>query len=122
MSYFHFFIIVRISINPIPDKIQFTIIIILIGITLGKVINSNTKHTILRPCFGISYKFQELLNHSFDGYCITVNLILPIEQDVFINEIGNVHNFVLSHKGYTPSSDFKTQNVRYSFFCSFRPL
>ena len=52
------------------------------------VINLNTKHSVLRPSFGTLYKFQGLLDHSFNRYHITKKLILPEEQDVFIKEIG----------------------------------
>ena len=55
---------------------DFTLLIFLVGLALGKVINPNTKHSILRP-LGLCYTFQGLLHHSFDRYHITTKLILP---------------------------------------------
>ena len=54
--------------------------VVLIGLALQKVINSNTQHSILTPCFGPSNEFLGLLHHSFDRYYITTKLILPEEK------------------------------------------
>ena len=71
---------------------QIMITIILIRWISGKVINPNTKHSILRPSFGTLYKIQGLLHPSFDRHYITTKLFLPKEQDVLIKEIGHIHN------------------------------
>ena len=76
-------------------RMQIIIIIILIRLTSGKVLNLNTKHSILIPSFGTMYKFQGLL-HSFNRYSITNKSILLKEQDVFITEIGHIHKCALN--------------------------
>ena len=53
---------------------------------------------------------------------ITTKLILAYEKDVFIKEIGQVHNWTLNFKGFTHSSHFKTINVMYTLCYSVRPL
>ena len=92
-----------------------------IGLVPRKVINPKTKHSTLRSSFGTLFKFQRLVHHSFDRYCISTKLILAKEQGAFIQEIGHVHNCMLSQKGCM-SSDFKTINVMYSVWHSIKPL
>ena len=86
------------------------------------MINPNIKYSILKSLIGTSYKFQKLLHHSCDRYYITSKLILPKEKDIFIKEIGKIHNCTLSSIDYVPSLDFKTIKVMYSLCYSVRPL
>ena len=72
------------------------------GLISGKLINPNAKHYILRPSFGTLYKFQGILNHSVNRYYITTKLIIPKKEDVFIKEVGHIHNFTLNQNRYMP--------------------
>ena len=101
---------------------NFSLLIFLAGLTLGKVINPNTKHSIARLSFGTSYTFQGLLHISFDTCYITTKLILSKDKNVLIKEIGHVNNCTLSSKGYKPPLDFKTLNIMYSLCHSVSPL
>ena len=84
-------------------------ILILTGIVFslskGIKIKLELQRNILKLGYGINYKYEGMLAHSFDRFYIVTKFILPSIVDIKFSKLNYDHTCAYMNKEYAPNMD-----------------
>ena len=67
--------------------------------------NSELQKNILKLGYGINYKYEGMLAHSFDRFYIITKFMLPSMGDIKFSNLDIDHSCAYMNKKYAPNTD-----------------
>ena len=91
-----------------------------INFSLSVVINikPELQRNILKFDYGINYKYECMLAHSFDRFYIVTKFILPTIEDIKFSRLNYDNTFTYMNKEYTPKMDSKKYLTELKTYCN----
>ena len=80
-------------------------IIMLAGVSKGIKFNPELQKNILKFGYGINYKYEGMLVHSFDRFYTVTKFMLPSIGDIKISRLNFDHSCAYMSKEYAPNMD-----------------
>ena len=71
----------------------------------GIEISPELQKNILKFGYGINYKYEGMLAHSFDRFYIVKKFMLPSMGDIKFSKLNFDHTCVYMNKEYAPNTD-----------------
>ena len=71
----------------------------------GIKIRPGLQRNILNFGYGIYYKYEGMLTHSFDRFYIVTKFMLPSIKDIKFSRLNFVHTCAYMNEEYTPNTD-----------------
>ena len=97
-------------------------ILILAGIIFplskGIKIKPELQRNILKFGYGINYKYEGMLAHSFDRFYIITKFILPSIEDIKFSKLNYDHTCAYMNKEYTPNMDSRKYLTELKTYCN----
>ena len=97
-------------------------ILILAGIifclSIGIKIKLELQRNILKFGYGVNYKYEGMLTHSFDRFYIVTKFILPIIEDMKFSRLNYDHIYAYMNKEYTPNMDLRKYLTELKTYCN----
>ena len=97
-------------------------ILILAGIIFplskGIKIKLELQRNILKFGYGINYKYEGMLAHSFDRFYIITKFILPSIEDIKFSKLNYDHTFAYMNKEYAPNMDSRIYLTELKTYCN----
>ena len=96
---------------------------ILMIITLAVVsksikFNPELQKNILKFGYGINYKYEGMLVHSFDRFYIVTKFMLPSMGDIKFSKLNFDHSCAYMNKEYAPNTDSRKYLTELKTYCS----
>ena len=73
----------------------------------GIKFNPELQKNILKFGYGINYKYEGMLAHSFNRFYIVTKFMLPSMRDIKFFKLNFDHTCTYMNKEYTPNTDSK---------------
>ena len=88
-------------------------------LTVGNSIKFNLElqKTILKFGYGINYKYEGMLAHSFDRFYIIAKFMLPSMEELKFSNLNFDHSCAYMNKAYTPSTDSSKYLAELKTYC-----
>ena len=89
-------------------------------VVVGKSIKFNPKlqKNILKFCYGINYKYEGMLAHSFDRFYIVTKFMLPSVGDIKFSELNFDHFCAYMNKEYARNMDSSKYLTELKTYCN----
>ena len=92
-------------------------------ITLAEVSNSikfnpELQKNILKFGYGINYKYEGMLVHSFDRFYLVTKFMLPSTGDMKFSRLNFDHSCTYMNKEYTPNTDSRKYLTELKTYCN----
>ena len=68
-------------------------------------IRSVLQRNILNFGYGINYKYEGMLAHSFDRFCVVTKFVLPMIGDIKFSKLNFDNTCMYMKKEYAPNTD-----------------
>ena len=78
---------------------------IIFSLSKGIKIKLELQRNILKFGYGINYKYEGMLAHSFDRFYIFTKFILPSIEDIKFSRLNYDHTCMYMNKEYAPNMD-----------------
>ena len=79
--------------------------IIAVTMSRGIEISPELQKNILKFGYGINYKYEGMLAHSFDRFYIVTKFMLPSMGDIKFSKLNYDHTCTCMNKEYAPNTD-----------------
>ena len=79
--------------------------IIVVTMSRGIKFSLELQKNILKFGYGINYKYEGMLTHSFDRFYIVTKFMLPSMRDIKFSKLNFVHTCTYMNKEYAPNTD-----------------
>ena len=79
--------------------------------------NPELQKNILKFGYGINYKYEGMLAHSFDRFYIIVKFMLPLMGDLKFSNLNYDHSCAHMNKEYTPNMDSSKYLTKLKTYC-----
>ena len=89
-----------------------------INISLSIKIKSELQRNILKFGYGINYKYEGMLVHSFDRFYIVTKFILPSIEDIKFSKLKYDNTCTYMNKEYTPNTDLRKYLTELKTYCN----
>ena len=73
---------------------------------------------ILKFGYGINYKYEGMLAHSFDEFYIVIKFMLPSMRDIKFSKLNFVHTCTYMNKEYAPKTDSRKYLTELKTYCN----
>ena len=93
-------------------------IITLAEVSNGIKFNPELQKNILKFGYGISYKYEGMLVHSFDRFYIVTKFMLPFMGDIKFFRLSFDHSCTYMNKEYAPNTDSRKYLTELKTYCS----
>ena len=87
-------------------------------LAVGDSIKFNPEKNILKFGYGINYKYEGMLAHSFDRFYIIVKFMLPSMGDIKFSNLNFNHSCAYMNKKYTPNMDSSKYLAELKTYCN----
>ena len=89
-------------------------------LTIGDAIKFNLElqKNILKFGYGINYKYEGMLTHSFDRLYIIAKFMLPSMGDLKFSNLNFDHSCTYMNKKYTPNTDSSKYLTKLKTYCN----
>ena len=81
------------------------VIIMVVFMSKGIKFNPELQKNILKFGYGIYYKYEGMLAHSFDRFYIVTKFMLPSMGDIKFSKLNFDHTCTYMNKEYAPNMD-----------------
>ena len=75
------------------------------SLSVGIKIKPELQRNILKFGYGINYKYEGILAHSFDRFYMVTKFILPSIEDIQFSRLNYDNTCVYMNKEYAPNTD-----------------
>ena len=89
-----------------------------INISLSIKIKLKLQRNILQFGYGINYKYEGMLAHSFDRFYIVTKFILPSIEDIKLSKLKYVNTCMYMSKEYAPNTDSRKYLTELKTYCN----
>ena len=72
----------------------------------------------LKLGYGINYKYEGMLAHSFDRFYIVIKFILPSIADIQFSKLNYDHTYMYINKEYVPNTDSRKYLTELKTYCN----
>ena len=79
--------------------------IMLAMVSKGIKFNLELQKNVLKFGYGINYKYEGMLAHSFDRFYIVTKFMLPSVGDIKFSKLNVDHSCTYMNKEYAPNTD-----------------
>ena len=93
-------------------------IIVLVMVSKGIKFNIELQKNILKFGYGINYKYEGMLVHSFDRFYIVTKFILPSIGDIKFSRLNFDHSGTYMNKEYAPNMDSRKYITELKTYCN----
>ena len=76
------------------------------------------QRNILNFGYGINYKYEGMLAHSFDRICVVTKFMLPMIVDIKFSKLNYDHTCAYMKKEYTPNTDSRRYLTELRTYCN----
>ena len=105
--------------SPILGKMKLYLLILAgINISLNIKIKLELQRNILKFGYGINYKYEGMLVHSFDRFYIVTKFILPSIEDIQFSKLKYDKTCVYMNNEYAPSTDSRKYLTELKTYCN----
>ena len=73
---------------------------------------------ILNFSYGINYKYEGMLVHSFDRFYVVTKFMLPMIRDIKFSKLNFDHTCTYMKKEYAPNSDSRKYLTELRTYCN----
>ena len=99
--------------------ILFYILIILIAYKSASIeIRPELQRNILNLGYGINYKYEEMLAHSFDRFYVVTKFMLPMIGDLKFSKLDLDSTCTYTDKEYPPNTDSRRYMLELRAYCN----
>ena len=91
-------------------------IILMIGDTIK--FNPELQKNILKFGYGINYKYEGMLTHTFDRFYIIAKFMLPSMGELKFSNLNFDHSCAYMNKKYTPNMDSNKYLTELKTYCN----
>ena len=91
---------------------------IIFSLSRGIKIKPELQRNILKFGYGINYKYEGMLAHSFDRFYIVTKFILPSIEDIKFSRLNYDHTCAYMNKEYTPNIDSRKYLTELKTYCN----
>ena len=84
----------------------------------GIEISPELQKNILKFGYGINYKYEGMLAHSFDRFYIVTEFMLPSMGDIKISKLNFDHTCTYMNKEYAPNMDSRKYLTELKTYCN----
>ena len=89
----------------------------------GIKFNPKLQKNILKFGYGINYKYEGMLAHSFDRFYIVTKFMLPSMGDIKFSKLNFDHTCTYMNKEYAPNMDSRKYLTELKTYCNkFKPF
>ena len=89
-----------------------------INISLSIKIKPELQRNILKFGYGINYKYEGMLVHSFDRFYIVTKFILPSIEDIKFSKLKYDNTCAYMNKEYAPNTDSRKYLTELKTYCN----
>ena len=89
-----------------------------INISLNIKIKPELQRNILKFGYGINYKYEGMLAHSFDRFYIVTKFILPSIEDMKFSKLKYDNTCAYMNKEYAPNTDSRKYLTELKTYCN----
>ena len=116
----HLFIITSLLILQSQGKMKHHIFLLLMILAVGDSIKSNPElqRNILKFGYGINYKYEDMLTHSFDRFYIVMKFMLPSVKDIKFSNLNFDESCAYMNKKYAPHTDSSEYLSELQMYCN----
>ena len=87
-----------------------------IGATIE--IRPELQRNILNFGYGINYKYEGMLGHSFDRFYVVTKFMLPMIGDLKFSKLDYVYTCMYMKKEYAPNTDSRKYLLELKTYCN----
>ena len=95
----------------------FSLIIIILAVSKNIKFNLELQKNILKCGYGINYKYEGMLVHSFDRFYIVTKYMLPSVGDVKFSSLNFDYSCAYTNKKYAPNTDSSKYLAELKTYC-----
>ena len=99
-------------------KLYAFLLFILLVVGDGIKFNPELQKNILKFGYGINYKYEGMLAHSFDRFYIIAKFMLPSMGDLKFSNLNFDHSWAYMNKKYTPNMDSSKYLAELKTYCN----
>ena len=92
--------------------------IMLVVVSKGIKFNLELQKNILKFGYGINYKYEVMLVHSFDRFYIVTKFMLPSMGDIKFSKLNFDHSCTYMNKEYAPNTDSRKYLIELKTYCN----
>ena len=81
-------------------------------------IRPKLQRNILNFGYGINYKYEGMLGHSFDRFYVVTKFILPTTGDLKFSKLDFDYTCMYMKKGYAPNTDSRKYLLELKTYCN----
>ena len=81
-------------------------------------IRPELQRNILNFGYGINYKYEGILAHSFDRFYVVTKFMLPMVGDIKFSKLNFNHTCAYMKKGYAPNTDSRKYLTELRAYCN----
>ena len=89
-----------------------------ISLSVGIKIKPELQINIMKFGYGINYKYEGMLAHSFDRFYIVTKFILPSIEDIKSSKLKYDNTCAYMNKEYAPNTDFRKYLTELKTYCN----
>ena len=93
------------------------VIIMVVFMSKGIKFNPELQKNILKFGYGINYKYESMLAHSFDRFYIVTKFMLPSMRDIKFSKLNFDHTCTYMNKEYAPNTDSRKYLTELKTYC-----
>ena len=97
----------------------FVLVVIMVAVmSKGIKFNLELQKNILKFGYGINYKYEGMLAHSFDRFYIVTKFMLPSMGDIKFSKLNFDHTCAYMNKEYAPNMDSRKYLTELKTYCN----
>ena len=99
-------------------KLYAFLLFVILAVGNGIKFIPELQKNILKFGYGINYKYEGMLAHSFDRFYIIAKFMLPSIGDIKFSNLNFDHSCTYMNKKYTPNTDFSKYLAELKTYCN----
>ena len=99
-------------------KLHISLLLIILSVGDSIKYNLELQRNILKFGYGINYKYEGMLTHSFDRFYIVTKLILPSVKDIQFSYLNFDESCAYMNKNYAPHIDSSKYLSELQMYCN----
>ena len=117
---FYYISLTSLLILQLQGKMKLYVFFIFVILAIGDSIkfSPELQKNILKFGYGINYKYEGILAHSFDRFYIIAKFMLPSMGDLKFSNLNFDHSCAYMNKKYTPNRDFSKYLAKLKTYCN----
>ena len=110
----------RLAILQLQGKMKLYAFLLLVMLVVSDSIkfNPELQKNILKFGYGINYKYEGMLTHSFDRFYIVTKFMLPSMGDIKFSNLNFDHSCTYMNKKYAPNTDSSKCLAELKTYCN----